>query len=359
MTSSLPGQIPVTLSAAKTEETILPDRLSTPGILQTLVEEIAAYQRLIPGLPDPAGVETVNFSGLIGDPMTNRHVLVPAMRHLRDNGIRTGMFTNGTLIKPEDMETLVTLSFLHISLDAATGTTYSLLKYGGRPVGQKLFQRALDALRQLGRIRRATNGGVQLAVGFIVYPANYHELYQAAELAKHAGAHVFKIKRDTSCLKLLNAEGRKKVLEQIERARNELEDDSFEILAVHSMNETSVPLREFSKCRITSLMASVGSDGNLYPCNYHPRPGARHYGSVIERGFATAWEGHFRSDLKGMLPTICPPTCDPFKQRANTLFDSLERVRNAAGEEAAGETLDTLFANDPYRSHHITEESSV
>jgi hypothetical protein len=91
-------------------------------------------------------------------------------------------------------------------------------------------------------------------------------------------------------------------------------------------------------------MAAIGSDGCLYPCNYHPRPGGWSYGSAIEHSFRAVWEGSRRLELRGQLPAICPKVCDPFKNRSNRL---LARARDVAAIEGVdrlerniGELLD-------------------
>ncbi len=81
--------------------------------------------------------------------------------------------------------------------------------------------------------------------------------------------------------------------------------------------------RHFSTCQITKLVAAVGSDGNLYPCNYHPRPGGATYGSGVDRSFGEVWEGQTRTELSLQLPAICPDVCDPFKNRSNALLQTV------------------------------------
>ena len=347
----------ITISAAKTEQTILPDGLKDPAAMQRLAEQIIAFKRVVPteAGDQQFGIETVNFSGLIGEPLVNRGSLIPAIALLNNAGVRTGIFTNGILIGDEDLDTMAHMGFVHISLDAATGQTYAKLKYSGRAQGIHMFERAVASIARLADAKQKLGTNLQVSVGFIVYPGNYDEVYDAARMAKERGAMSFKIKRDISCLRLLAAEERKVSAQLVQRIQDELADESFEVIKIHDIEEEATTRRQFDSCRITRLMASIGSDGNMYPCNYHPRPGAAHYGSVVEDGLEAVWEGTARSSMLPNLPRICPPTCDPFKGRSNTLFHTIEARRADVGDASVNAELDALIGSGAYRVRHITE----
>jgi MoaA/NifB/PqqE/SkfB family radical SAM enzyme len=314
------------VDASKEAPDRLPDTLGQPAAMMKLARELVGYCKT--GTYRHGGtrqtrefrVHNVSFSGLIGEPLISRAALVPAMRYLIDNDIRVGLFTNGELMDTRVIDVLVHAGYVNVSLDAASGETYAALKFRGHTAGAAKFDRAVANLAALAQRRRREDTDVEIGVSCILYPENYHEVYDVAVLAREAGADRLRLKRDISGDRLLNAGQIECANRLIGRIRDELVDDSFELVEIHKLDYESELTRRFSTCSITDMFAAVGSDGHLYPCNYHPRPGGASYGSAIETSFARVWEGAMRAKLRGELPSICPKVCDPFKNRANTML---------------------------------------
>lgn len=131
-------------------------------------------------------------------------------------------------------------------------------------------------------------------------------------------------------------------IELLDRIRNELHSNDFVFIQIHKLDEELDLTRNFSKCRITDLMAAVGSDGHMYPCNYHPRPGGHSYGSVVDNSFQDIWEGELRKSLKCKLPKICPAVCDPFKTRANGLLQKSADLTKIIGFDHFGRAVSNI-----------------
>ncbi|MDQ1249451.1 MAG: hypothetical protein QG597_3826, partial [Actinomycetota bacterium] len=194
-----------------------------------------------------------------------------------------------------------------------------------------MFERAVANMRTLAEERHRLGTDVEIGVSFIVYPQNHREVYDAAVLARQSGADRIRLKRDISGQRVLDSGQAATVAGLIDRIRAEVVDDSFTLVEVHRVNDVTDLGRRFSACSITDVVAAVGSDGHLYPCNYHPRPGGASYGSAIDSSFAQVWEGVRRARLRDQLPTICPAVCDPFKHRANTLLRVGRDLADARG----------------------------
>ena len=338
------------LDAAKSACEVLPDHLACPDNMLKVVEGIVNYRMVAPYREGGAEhktefrVHNVSFSGLIGEPLVAKRALLPAMRFLVDHGLRVGLFTNGVLMDDEVAETLLHIGYVHLSLDAATPGSYARVKFGGRSAGEQRFRAAVGNLRRLVERRRETGSGLEVNASFVLYPETFHELYDAAVLLKGIGVDTLRLKQDISNDRPLEPNDIPVVAEMIDRIENELVDDSFRLLTIHQLAHPEDMVRRFSTCSITNLMAAIGSDGCLYPCNYHPRPGGWSYGSAIENSFQAVWEGSRRLELRGQLPGICPKVCDPFKNRSNRL---LARARDVAAiegidglERNIGELLD-------------------
>jgi hypothetical protein len=149
------------LDASKEAPDRLPDTLADPAAMMKLARGIVAYRKTGAYLSDGQRhaadfrVHNVSFSGLIGEPLVARMALVPAMSYLVDHDLRVGIFTNGVLMDDRVIDTFVRIAYVHLSLDAATGETYTGLKFRGRQAGVAKFERAVANLRSLVERRRA------------------------------------------------------------------------------------------------------------------------------------------------------------------------------------------------------------
>ncbi|MGH3527821.1 MAG: SPASM domain-containing protein [Pseudonocardiaceae bacterium] len=325
------------VEASKEAPERLPDVLADPASMMKLATELVGYRKTgtyrSGGTEHTAefGVRNVSFSGLIGEPLVARAALIPAITYLLEQGMRVGLFTNGVLMDAPVIDVLVGAAYVNLSLDAATAGTYAQLKFRGHSAGRVKFERAVANLAALAQRRRERGTDVEINVSFILYPGNHHEVYDASVIAKRAGADRIRLKRDISGDRLLDAAQRAQATALIGRIRDELVDETFGLVEIHKMDYLGGLERTFPVCSITDMVAAIGSDGCLYPCNYHPRPGGASYGSAIETSFSGVWEGEARQRIRATLPGICPKVCDPFKQRANTMLFEAKQIIAARG----------------------------
>ncbi|MDQ1248729.1 MAG: hypothetical protein QG597_3102, partial [Actinomycetota bacterium] len=133
------------LEAAKHAPDHLPDTLGDPAAMNRLVRDIVGYRRTA-SYPCDGGrrerefrVENVSFSGLIGEPLVSWAALLPAIEYLLEHDVRVGLFTNAVLMDRQVVGVLARAAYVNVSLDAATGSTYAELKFGGRPSGVAMF----------------------------------------------------------------------------------------------------------------------------------------------------------------------------------------------------------------------------
>ncbi|WP_030592986.1 radical SAM protein [Streptomyces anulatus] len=349
------------VDASKEAPDRLPDTLGSPVAMMKLVRDIVGYRKT--GSYRSGGtdhtrefrVHNVSFSGLIGEPLISRAALMPAISYLIDNDVRVGIFTNGELMDNKVIDVLVHSGYVHVSLDAATGPTYAALKFRGHKAGAVKFERAVENLRALAARRRQERTDLEISVSFILYPENYHEVYDMAVLARDAGADRLRLKRDISGDKLLDPAQVAHANELIARIRDEVVDENFELIEVHKLDYEAELPRQFSVCSITDMFAAVGSDGHLYPCNYHPRPGGASYGSAVDTSFAEVWEGAVRARVRGDLPAICPKVCDPFKNRSNTMLQIGKTIIATHGLDHLERDVNQLIDARAYESAHGRE----
>jgi hypothetical protein len=103
---------------------------------------------------------------------------------------------------------------------------------------------------------------------------------------------------------------------------------------------------------VTAWPKLAYSDGHLYPCNYHPRPGGASYGSAIDSSFREVWEGIQRRRIRDDLPAICPKVCDPFKNRANGMLQVAKQIASAHGLDHLEADVAGLVASRAYDPTH-------
>lgn len=326
------------LDASKTSSQRLADSLRNPENMLRVIKSILDYKKI--GIYTENGqehtkefkVENVSFSGLIGEPLVSRNAVIAAMRLLISNGLRVGIYTNGVLMDESALDTIVESAYINLSLDAGNGESYRLLRSGGKKNGEKLFNQALQNLKRLVKKRGNKPGStLEINASFVLYPGNYAEVFDAASILKDIGVDILRLKQDISRQRLLNAEQRKKAQALLNKIRVELVDEQFKLVEIHKLYDTDEMKRSCSTCLITELMAAIGSDGNLYPCNYHPRPGGATYGNAINTPFGEIWEGEIRKEIKKRLPHICPAVCDPFKNRSNGLLCTIKDIYQSEG----------------------------
>jgi len=304
---------------------VLPSLLSDPANMGRAIRGILDYTK------DGFRVENVSFSGITGEPLLSKAAFMRAVDLLSENNVRIGVYTNAVLMDDELTNTLLKMDYINVSLDAATPETYIKLKYGGNLEGAKIFNNLVKNITKLAQLRNnSQDSKLCINASFVLYPDNYKEIYDAAKMLKKIGVRTMRMKQDISGRMLLSSEQIAEVKELIKRVKN-LEDDKFKFITIHRLNTPSDMKRQFNRCVISDLMAAIGSDGNVYPCNYQACSGSPVYGNAIENSFADIWEGETRMKIGEQLPKICPAVCDPFKNRANRLFQAIKESQEKYG----------------------------
>ncbi|WP_001096352.1 radical SAM/SPASM domain-containing protein [Bacillus toyonensis] len=301
------------------ETTNVKNALTVPENLMNLAKSLVSYKKeyIIDGKKEKFGVEKVSFSGITGEPMMASKALIPTIEYLATNDIKVGMFSNGLLINKNNMETILKMNYILVSLDAGNGSTYDFLKTEDKKT--KNFETILNNLKMLIDNREKYNSNLDVNIGFIVNAYNYKEMYDLAGILKSIGVHNFRIKTDIASRLNVDDEMIKEIKRDFERIRQDFEDGYFKLVTIHKLEEND-KIRTFNKCTINKLVSNVSSDGNVYACNYHPPIDGVRYDNVLKYDFETIWENANKDfDIK----ELCPKMCDPFKTRANNLLDAI------------------------------------
>lgn len=270
------------------------------------------------------GVEGVEISGG-GEPLMYPQI-IPAIAFMRGQGLKVGMFTNGTLLTDELAEFLVeNVLFLRIAFDAGTRETYKKIH------GRDDFEKLADNLRTLISYKRKKGSAGEPAAGakqksratdtrfgtatvgakYLVSTKNWMELSQAAALAKEIGLDYLQFKALRDSKFTLKGETLKKAKAEAEKARA-LSDDDFQVFG--SLEKTKV----IGRCFLNPIHPVVDAKGDMYLCAFfHHRKDTHRIGNIYEKSFPEIWysERHFEA-FRSTKPKECAIFDCPFHEAA-------------------------------------------
>ncbi len=312
---------------------LLDNNLKNVENMKKVVDDIISMKKVakdyLTGEDNEFKVERVSFSGITGEPFVSKDSILYAIDKLSDAGIRVGIFTNGTLINEDMFDTLLKLKYLLISIDAGNNKTYSKLKCNNKET--KTFDEIITTIEKLNKMKQKKKSSLEINVGYIINQYNYEELYILAKQLKKVGVHYLRFKTDIASLLNMNDNQRKIAKDQINKIKNELCDDKFKIVEIHNVLDDRDKKRDFKKCFVHYLIGNVSADGRVYPCNYHPKKNGYSFGSAIDNKFSEIWYNMLDYEIDKKIPSICPPVCDPFKNRANRLLETIYNIYEKQG----------------------------
>ncbi len=279
-------------------------------------------QDMVEFVEDGFGIETVKFSGFVGEPLVNP-ATIDGLEVLIENGKRVGLFTNGMLMDRETsdgrryLDTICEASFLHVSLDAGSETTMQHLKGY-----QADFERIMTNLEQAINTREKRKTRLEIGVGYIITPDNFNEIYKLARRLKEMGVDFIRFKVDITGRYLLG-DTAEKAKEEVAKAKG-LVDSRFKVVSIHTEDESQgceiydIHTMGKIRCYTTQLWSTVGSDGQLYACDHRTHKNGRPYGDLKTNTFRDVWTSRQNS-----LPDEYCNMCSPFGTRINRFLNFL------------------------------------
>lgn len=247
------------------------------------------------------GVQSVVFKGG-GEPLLY-YSFSKVAQYFQSKGLHLGLITNGEAIN-RHMDAIPHLSWVQVSLDAATAETHQKLH---NPFKTNVFQTIVDNLYQIST-------SVFTGINYTIHPDNFQELTAAARLAKDVGCHFISFKR-------VIGEEAQRFTPQMVRNVSELvasaqweadrpdgkETANFQILAprLHYFDQ-GYKSSPYPLCLAHHLIGTLGSDGNLYPCRTLRGEADYSYGSIYREAFQNIWYGEKR---KAVLKKISQKEC--------------------------------------------------
>ena len=229
------------------------------------------------------GCQAIQFTGG-GEPLLHPSICQALELSHRLN-MATALVTNGTLLNERHRAALYGASWVRVSLDAATASTYSKVKN----VFADVFKTVIRNIEAMAKVK----GNTTLGISFVVQEQNWPEIYETARLTRELGADNIRISAaftpdgpDYFRLFLEQAIGMAKRAEQ-------LTTDEFTVFNLFNerMGELFSGEQRYPYCHSKDLVPYIGADLNIYSCCVKSYTDQGLMGSINEQSFKEFWNG--------------------------------------------------------------------
>jgi MoaA/NifB/PqqE/SkfB family radical SAM enzyme len=229
------------------------------------------------------GVKAVTFSGG-GEPLVYPYI-VETMQKILDAGIDLSIITNGQLLKEERAKVLANAKWVRISFDSANAETYS--KTRGIPL--TAFDEVCHNIAEFSKIKKSN---CELGINFVINHENASQVYDMAKLVKNLGVnHIKYTARVTKDLFEYHKPFKENVIEQIHRAKAELESEGFRVINKYEGDFESALVfhRCYEKCYINRLFTVIAADSKVYFCHDKAYVSDGIVGDLSQQSFKDLW----------------------------------------------------------------------
>ena len=229
------------------------------------------------------GVKAVTFSGG-GEPLVYPHI-VQAMQQVLEAGIDLSIITNGQLLKDERAQVLANAKWLRISFDSANAQTYSKV----RQIPESAFEEVCNNIYHFSKMKQ---GNCELGINFVVNHENADQVYDMAKMVKDLGVnHIKYAARVTKDLFAYHEPFKQSVIEQLHRAKTELEDETFRVIDKYEGDFESALVfhRCYEKCYINRIFTVIAADSKVYFCHDKAYVKSGVVGDLSNQSFKDLW----------------------------------------------------------------------
>ncbi len=229
------------------------------------------------------GVRAVTFSGG-GEPLVYPYI-VETMQKILDAGIDLSIITNGQLLKEERAEVLASAKWVRISFDAADAETYAKV----RQLPLEAFNEVCDNIYQFSKIKQSN---CELGVNFVINHENAHQTYEMAKMIKDLGVnHIKYTARVTKDLFEYHQPFKENVIEQIHRAKEDLEAEGFRVINKYEGDFDSALVfhRCYDKCFVNRIFTVIAADSKVYFCHDKAYVKEGMVGDLKNQSFKDLW----------------------------------------------------------------------
>ncbi len=241
------------------------------------------------------GVRAINWTGG-GEPCLNKH-LKEAIEYCGKNGIKQGIFTNGTLLDKRDLfETMVdNMTWVRISIDTGTEESYNKIRI---PKGGADWNKMVSNVKKLIEVNKSKGNKIDIGVGYVISPDTYKEIVDFAKFFKDFDLTYCQYKPEI-VIREDGGEQRdkefwiEKVIPLLDEAK-EILGDKFQCNGYKITDLTEDPSllgRNYKKCLGSQISPCIGADGHIYVCTNHRGWKQYSYGCLYDgKSFREIWD---------------------------------------------------------------------
>ncbi len=256
-----------------------------------------SYEKCIEIIEDckEMGVKAIQFTGG-GEPTTHpKHGDI--FRKVIDLGMDLALITNGAILKPDVIDTLVHAKWVRVSVDAGTPETYSHI----RSIKKERFN---DTLKNISRLVSAKNNSSKtdllVGAGYVVDENNYNEIYEFAKIASDLGVDNIRIGA------IFTPQGFKYyhdfyhvVIEQIHRVMEDFKSEEFTIFNAFKdrIDDLVHESPDYNNCGYMHFDTYIGGDLNVYTCCNNAYSTYGTMGSIENQSFKDFWMSDEKNNL--------------------------------------------------------------
>ena len=278
------------------------------------------------------GVKKIDIAGG-GEPFFSENP-IEVLKKIKSEGIFGTLITNGTLLKEQDLRTLVDVEYdsIGFSIDSPYAKGHDYIR-GGKGI----FKRAVDSIKTLKHYKNETGKRrPRITINTVLTNKNYKDIEGMLRLTKELGADGLQLYSlhdayDFPHLKLSDSQsahfrdkidGLTSLAEELNIGHN-LEDFKEEDVIEKASDMEEVILKDFSgerkgiieaPCFLPWLHMEINARGFLGVC---PGSTEKFESRIGERTLKDVWEndGYInkfrRRILEGNLPKLCSECCTP------------------------------------------------
>ena len=245
------------------------------------------------------GVKSFAFCGG-GEPCTVPY-LPEAWEHIRSRNCHFAMLTNGSLLTPEVMESMIAKgTFIRVSLEASNQEGYCEYKQ----VSFEEWDRVLDNIKALVELKKKTGSQCFIGIKFAVCKSLRSKWHyeNGLTLAKELGV-------DRVTFKAIRGNEEELEYEEAVSEQLQLQDAWNFIRPSCRMTKWIIPVRDsyVPQCWMNPLHTVMNWKGDLFICCYYYGRKDRHLiGNIFEHDFRDLWfSDHHKELIKNIRREEC------------------------------------------------------
>lgn len=257
------------------------------------------------------GADSMIILGEGGEPIVDAN-FPWLIREATLRNIACGIYTNGSLVNEEIIETFSKLEFLRISLDAASSETHRAIHQ--YPMGRNDFENCIELIKAVNRKK------VMVGVAYIILNENIHEIYEAWSLLNEMRVAYIEFKlpiqRDYK-YETISKEKLNRIKDNIQKIQNVNEkytkvifNKHLELLLNDMEKSEELTVIEPRLC-YTNCFRTIVSPLGYFLCSSLKNIEEYRFGDAYKERLIDAWNSKKR---RVMFDKICSVRCTYYKQ---------------------------------------------